>query len=106
MPVGSSARGGKKLASHELGDLLDRRLAREPGGLPMASAARLSRDRRDVELVDACPQTDATSRAVLSRRLADQHRHVRSLDRTQEVDDALGVVFVYWKRPVSVTSAM
>src|SRR5438552_9513477 len=91
IPVGSSARGGKKLAAHEVCDLLDRRLTREAGRLAVPSPAGLPRDRRDVELVDACPQAHAASWTVLPRRLPNQHGHVRALDGAQVVDDAFRV---------------
>src|SRR5207253_11067928 len=85
-PEGLSPRGGigcrgcGELATEELRDLLDRSVARESRCLPMAAAAHLARDRRDVELIDARTQADA-ARRILSRRLADQHGHVGSLDR-------------------------
>src|SRR5207248_6185264 len=61
-PAGSSARGGtlvQEPLADELGDLLDRFLAREPGGLPVPAALEESRDRRHVELVDARAERDA-----------------------------------------------
>src|SRR5919201_6965877 len=69
------ARGGE-LAAHELGDLLDRRVAREARGLPVAAAARAPGDRGHVELVDTRAQADAPGRAlaVAARRLPDQDR--------------------------------
>src|SRR3954452_25577933 len=91
IPVGSSARGGKELAPHEVGDLLDRGLAGKARGLPMTTATGFPGDRRHVELVDARSQADATGRAILPRRLTDQHRHVRALDGAQVVDDPFGV---------------
>src|SRR6266480_2646424 len=91
IPVGSSPRGGKELAADEVADLFDRSLTREPGGLPMAAAAGLARDRRHVELVDARTQADTTCGPILARWLANEHGHVRTLDRTQVVDDPLGV---------------
>src|SRR5262245_60914714 len=113
IPVGSSPRGGiatpaacgsrrvcsplrgrsgrrDELAHDDLGDLLDRLLAREPGRLPVAPAAEQPRDRRDVELVDARPQAHAVERPVDPRRLADQDGHLGALDRAQVVDDPLG----------------
>src|SRR5713226_2792709 len=91
IPAGLSARGGKELPAHEVRDLLDRRLAREAGGLAVPAAARLAGDRRHVELVDARPEADASSRAVLAGGLADQHGHIGTLDRTQGIDDSLRV---------------
>ena len=65
-PAGSSARGGTlrdESLADDLGDLVDRRLAREPGGLPMPAAVEEPRDRGDVELVDARAQRDSPQRA-------------------------------------------
>src|SRR5437763_12098732 len=58
-PAGSSARGGtlgEESPADGLGDLVDRLLGREPGGLRVAAAAEQARDRRHVELVDARAQ--------------------------------------------------
>ena len=52
----------------ELGDLVDRCLAREAGGLPMAAAAERPRDRGHVELVDRCTQRHTPRRCVVARR--------------------------------------
>src|SRR5438270_2538876 len=54
--------GGCELAADELGDLLDGGVAREAGRLPVAAAARASRDRGHVELVDARAQADPSGR--------------------------------------------
>src|SRR4029079_17547940 len=89
IPVGSSPRGGKEPASHEVCDLLDRGLAREARRLTVPTPTRLARDRGHVQLVDACAQADTPRRAVLSRRLADQYRHIGALDRAQVIDDPL-----------------
>ena len=68
---GSTARGGtsapaaaagEELAADELDDLLERPLAREARRLPVAAAARLARDRRDVDLVAARAERDAVRR--------------------------------------------
>src|SRR5436190_836147 len=77
----SCARGGtrEELALDELGDLLDRIVAREAGRLPVTAATRLPRNRRDVELVVARAQADPARRPV--PRLTDQSGHVRALDR-------------------------
>ena len=56
-----------ELAADEVRDLLDRRVAREAGGLPVAAAARLARDRGHVELVDRRAQADLARRRVASR---------------------------------------
>src|SRR5581483_6056463 len=93
-PAGSSARGGtlrEVSLTNERGDLVDRRLAREPGRLPMAAAAERAGDRRDVELVDRGTQRDPARRPVVARRLADERGELRALDRTEVVDDPLGV---------------
>src|SRR3984893_3637023 len=91
IPAGLSARGGKELPAHEVRDLLDRRFAGETCGLPVPASVRLSGDRRHVELVDARSQADSPGRAVLARRLPDEHGHVCALDRTQKVDDSFRV---------------
>src|SRR3989441_11351432 len=91
MPEGLSPRGGKESPAHEVRDLLDRRLARESGRLPVAPSARLAGDRRDVELVDAGTQAHPSCRTVLTRRLADQHCHVGALDSSEEIDDPFRV---------------
>src|SRR5215510_9548064 len=85
-PLGSSARGGTKLAVDEVGDLLDGVVAREARGLPVATAAGLARDRRDVELIDRGPEAHAPKRSVASWRLADQGDHLGALC-AQVVDD-------------------
>src|SRR4029450_3563298 len=90
-PLGLSARGGTELAVDEVGDLLDRGVAREPGRLPVATAARLPRDCGGVELVVRGSQAHATCRAFAPRRLTDQSGHLSSLHRTQVVDDPLRV---------------
>src|SRR5690349_20127902 len=85
-PAGSSARGGtlcQKALADEVGDLVDRRIAREPRCLTMAAASEEPRDRGDVELVDARAQRDAVRRPVVARRLPDQRGHLRSLDRAK-----------------------
>src|SRR5436305_13833894 len=82
-PAGSSARGGtlvQEPLADELGDLLDRLLAREAGGLAMSASFEDPRDRRHVELVDARAQRHAMRRAGVARRLADQHRELGALD--------------------------
>src|SRR5437764_4538648 len=89
-PEGLRPRGGK-LPPHEVGDLLDRPLAREPGSLAVPPAARFARDRRHVELVDARAEAHAARRPVGAWRLADQHRHVGALDRSEVVDDPFRV---------------
>src|SRR5262245_20833362 len=91
IPLGSSARGGTKLAVDELGDLLDRRVAGKPGRLAVTAAVRLARDRGDVELVVRGPEAHPPTRALTPRRLADQRRHLRALDGAQVVDDSLRV---------------
>src|SRR4051794_25839293 len=99
MPAGLSARGGtrrrrvsgREFASHEGGDLLDRRLAGEARSLTVASAARLPRDRRDIELVDARAKRHAPRRPAVARRLADQHGEPSAFDRAEVVDDPLRV---------------
>src|SRR5206468_2022018 len=96
-PAGLSARGGigcdsvGEAAAQCLGDLRDRLLARESRRLAVAAAAELTRDRGDIELVDARAQRDAARRALQARRLADQGGHVRALDGAQVVDDPLRV---------------
>src|SRR2546423_7275779 len=93
-PAGSSARGGTlcdESLADELGDLVDRRLRREPRRLAVSAAAEHARDRRDVELVDARTERDAPGRAGVARRLTDQHGQLGSLDRPEEVDDPLRV---------------
>src|SRR5207244_2185964 len=55
IPAGSSARGGtllQKPLADELGDLIDRLLAREAGGLPVPAALEDPGDRRHVELLE------------------------------------------------------
>src|SRR2546422_7999255 len=91
MPAGLSARGGKELSAHEVRDLLDRRLAREARGLTVSASVRLAGDRRDVELVDARSQADASGRAVLAGRLADENGHVGTFPCSQKIDDPFGV---------------
>src|SRR5581483_8308843 len=93
-PAGSSARGGtlrEVPLANELGDLVDRRLAREAGRLPVAAAAERPSDRGDVELVDRGAQRDASRRCVVARRLADERRELGPLDGAEVVDDPLGV---------------
>src|SRR5207237_1599674 len=93
-PAGSSARGrtlGAVSLSHELCEGVDRRIAREPGRLPVPAAPEHARDRRDVELVDARTERDAAGRAVVARRLTDQCGELGALDCAQVVDDPLGV---------------
>src|SRR6185312_3621138 len=92
-PAGSSARGGtlgQEPLADELHDLVDRLLAREARRLPVAAAAEDPRDRRHVQLVDARAERHAVRGAAVARRLADQHRELRALDRPQVVDDPLG----------------
>src|SRR5258708_4820440 len=93
-PAGSSARGGTlcdESLSDELGDLVDRRVAREARGLAVPAAAERAGDRRDVELVDTRAQRDAVNRPVVPRRLANERGELAALDRSQVVDDAFGV---------------
>src|SRR2546426_1839604 len=93
-PAGSSARGGTlrdESLADELGDLVDGRLTRETGGLAVSTAAERPRDRRDIELVDACTQRHAPCGAGVSRGLTNQHGQLGSFDRTEEVDDPLRV---------------
>src|SRR5213080_1274673 len=79
-PLGLRPRGGtrEELALDELGDLLDRIVAREASRLPVTAATRLPRARGDVELVVARAQADPARRPV--PRLTDQSGHVRALD--------------------------
>src|SRR5207247_4305114 len=92
-PLGLRARGStrEELALDEVGDLLDRSVAREPGRLAVTPTPRLARDRGDVELVVARAEADATRRPVRARRLADQGRHIGALDGPQVIDDPLRV---------------
>src|ERR687898_2683696 len=78
---------GEELAPDELRDLLDRRLAREPGRLLVPAAAALPRDRRDVEVLRRRPQADATSGTVLGGWLADERGDLRAFDGAEVVDD-------------------
>src|SRR3954454_17789132 len=73
-PAGSSARDGTLVQeglADDLGDVLDRFLARGAGSLPISPALEQSGDCRHVELVDARAQRDAARRAAVARRLAD-----------------------------------
>ena len=70
---------------------LDRLLGREACGLAVAAAPALPRDRRDVDLVVARAQRDASRRPLVAWRLADQRDHLRALDRAQVIDDPLRV---------------
>src|SRR5262249_9627960 len=90
-PLGLRPRGGirEELALDELGDVLDRIVAREASRLAVPAASRLARDRRHVELVVARAQADAPCRPVPG--LADQCGHIGTLDRPQGVDDPLRV---------------
>ena len=56
-------------AHDEVGDLLDRELAREPGGLAMTSAARFAGDRAHVDLVDRGAQRHLARRGAVAWRL-------------------------------------
>src|SRR6476469_3151696 len=74
-PAGSSARAGTlrdESLTDELGDLVDRCVAREAGGLKVAPTAERAGDRGDVELVDARPQRDTVHGPIVAGRLADQ----------------------------------
>src|SRR5207249_2166174 len=91
-PFGLSARGGTlELAVDELGDLLDRGVAREARSLAMAAARGFARDRGDVQLVGAGAEADAARGPLPPGRLPDERRHVGSLDRAEVVDDSLRV---------------
>src|SRR5207245_9472237 len=84
MPAGSSARAGTLLRepfADDRDDLVDRELAGEPGGLPVAAATQPARGRRHVELVDARAQGHASRRAVLPRRLRNEDGERGRLDR-------------------------
>src|SRR5438132_10892717 len=89
-PLGLRPRGGtrEELALDEIGDLLDRIVAREARCLAVTAAPRLARDRGNIELVVARAQADA-ARPV--PRLTDQSGHVRALDHPQVVNDPLRV---------------
>src|SRR4029079_9910253 len=74
-PAGSSARAGTlrdESLTDELGDLVDRRVAREDRSLTVSAAAERTGNCRDVELVDARAQRDTVHRPVVARGLADQ----------------------------------
>src|SRR4051794_22446657 len=93
-PAGSSARGGtlgQESLTDELGDLVDRLLAREAGGLPVPAAAERACDRGDVELVDARAERDTAHRPVVAGRLADEHGEFGSFDGAKVVDDPFRV---------------
>src|SRR6185436_8990522 len=96
IPAGSSARGGiavpmaallcAVLGADEVRDLVDGELAREARRLAMPPALGLSRDRRDVDFVRARAQGHAARGPVGARRLADERRDDRALDRAKVVD--------------------
>src|SRR3954449_2447558 len=81
MPAGLSPLGGTsdELLPDELGDLADRRVARESGCLPVAAAPAGARDRGDVDLVARGAQRDAPRGSVGARRLADERGYLRAL---------------------------
>ena len=57
----------------------------------MPASARLARDRAHVDLVDRGAQRHLPRRRSVSRRLADERRYERALDRAEHVDDPLRV---------------
>ena len=87
----SAHREGRELGHDERRDLLDREVAREPCRLPVATAARLARDRRDIDAIGRGAQRDLPRRAALARGLADQRGELGPLDGAQDVDDAFRV---------------
>src|SRR3954453_14076307 len=93
-PDGSRARGGtlrEESLADGLGDLVERLLGREAGGLAVAAAAEAPGDHRHVELVDARAQRPLVRRARVARRLAADHGQPGAVDGTQVVDDPLRV---------------
>ena len=82
---------GGELGHDERGDLVDREVAREPRRLPVAAAARLPRDRGDIDAIGRGAQRDLPRRAAVARRLADQRGQLRTLDGAEDVDDSLRV---------------
>src|SRR4051794_20274517 len=81
----------EEFTADEARDLLDRRLAREAGGLAMSSAAALPRDRGHVEALLRGAKAHPARRAVLRRRLPDESGQLGALDRAQVVDDPFGI---------------
>src|SRR5437660_6239952 len=57
-----TVRDERELAADEIDDLADRPLRREPGGLTVAAATDLARDRGDVDFVMTRAQRDAACR--------------------------------------------
>src|SRR3954470_23010024 len=89
-PAGSSARGGMlrdESLTDQLGDLVDRLLARESRRLAMAATVEQARDHGNVELVDAGAQRNAARRPAVARRLANEHRKLCTLHCAQVIDD-------------------
>src|SRR2546423_3865293 len=70
-------------------------LRREAGRLAVAAAALLTGDQTHVDVVGGGAEADlAHALAALLELRADQRRDDRALDRTDVVDDSLGVVLV------------
>src|SRR5207244_813300 len=82
-PAGSSARGGtlgEEAFADLLDDLLQREIRGEAGGLAVSAASEATRDRRDVELVDARAERALVCLRPLGQLLPDQHRKLGPFD--------------------------